>query len=166
MCGRVIQSSAPFRHAIVEGPDVRDSRFHNHPPRWNGAPSQELLVIRRNHKMGELSFDPLRWGLIPYFCADTKGGRKPISAKCETVRTLPTFRESHRRKQILDSDPFTTCLAARWRTDAASASTISQACNIWSRLSAKSASQPQAPPPRKLLALKRPLMPKSKHQME
>jgi uncharacterized protein (DUF2237 family) len=84
MCGRVIQSSAPFRHAIVEGPDVRDSRFHNHPPRWNGAPSQELLVIRRNHKMGELSFDPLRWGLIPYFCADTKGGRKPISAKCET----------------------------------------------------------------------------------
>jgi hypothetical protein len=28
--------------------DVRDSRIHNYPPRWNGAPSQDLLVIRRN----------------------------------------------------------------------------------------------------------------------
>jgi hypothetical protein len=26
--------------------------------------SQELLVIRRNHKTGEVSLDPLRWGLI------------------------------------------------------------------------------------------------------
>ena len=94
MCGRVIQSSAPFRLAIVEGLDVRDSRVHNYPPRWNGAPSQELLVIRRNHHTGELSLDPLRWGLIPYWCEDPKGGRKPINAKCETVRTLPTFRDA------------------------------------------------------------------------
>jgi hypothetical protein len=28
--------------------DVRDSRVHNYPPRWNGAASQDLLVIRRN----------------------------------------------------------------------------------------------------------------------
>ena len=58
MCGRVIQSSAPIRLAIVDGLDVRDSRVHNYPPRWNGAPSQELLVIRRNHQTGELSLDP------------------------------------------------------------------------------------------------------------
>jgi putative SOS response-associated peptidase YedK len=74
MCGRVIQSSTPFRLAIVEGLDVR-GRFHNYPPRWNGAPSQELLVIRRNHHTGEVSLDPLRWGLIPYWCDDLKGGR-------------------------------------------------------------------------------------------
>jgi putative SOS response-associated peptidase YedK len=72
-----------------------------------GAPSQELLVIRRNHKTGELSLDPLRWGLIPYFCADPKGGRKPINAKCETVRTLPTFRDAYRRRRcILPVDGF------------------------------------------------------------
>ena len=35
-------------------------RVHNYPPRWNAAPSQELLVIRRNHKTGEVSLDPLR----------------------------------------------------------------------------------------------------------
>ena len=96
MCGRVIQSSGPLRYAILEGMDVRDSRVHNYPPRWNGAPSQDLLVIRRNRQTGEVSLDPLRWGLIPYWCGDPKGGRKPINAKCETVRTLPTFRDAYR----------------------------------------------------------------------
>jgi putative SOS response-associated peptidase YedK len=61
MCGRVIQSSGPLRYAIVDGMNVRDSRVHNYPPRWNGAPSRELLVIRRNHQTGEVSLDPLRW---------------------------------------------------------------------------------------------------------
>jgi len=69
-CGRVIQSSGQLRYAIVDGMNVRDSRLHNYPPRWNAAPSQELLVIRRNHKTGEVSLDPLRWGLIPYWCQD------------------------------------------------------------------------------------------------
>jgi putative SOS response-associated peptidase YedK len=87
--------------------NVRDSRVHNYPPRWNGAPSQDLLVIRRNHKTGEVSLDPLRWGLIPYWCEDPKGGRKPINAKCETVRTLPSFREAYRKRRcILPVDGF------------------------------------------------------------
>ncbi len=90
MCGRVIQSSAPIRLAIVEGLDVRNSRVHNYPPRWNAAPSQDLLVIRRNHQTGRVSLDPLRWGLIPYWCEDPKGGRRPINAKCQTVAELPT----------------------------------------------------------------------------
>jgi hypothetical protein len=58
--GRIIQSSGSLRYAIVDGLDVRDSRLHNYPPRWNAAPSQELLVIRRNHKTGEVSLDPVR----------------------------------------------------------------------------------------------------------
>jgi hypothetical protein len=39
MRGRVIQSSAPIRYAIVDGMNVRDGRVANYPPRWNGAPS-------------------------------------------------------------------------------------------------------------------------------
>jgi hypothetical protein len=42
MCGRIIQSSGPLRYAIVDGMNVRDSRVHNYPPRWNAAPSHEL----------------------------------------------------------------------------------------------------------------------------
>jgi putative SOS response-associated peptidase YedK len=30
-------------------------------PRYNAAPSQELLVIRRNHKTGERSLDLIEW---------------------------------------------------------------------------------------------------------
>jgi putative SOS response-associated peptidase YedK len=107
MCGRVIQSSGPLRYGIVEGLDVHDSRVHNYPPHWNAAPSQELLVIRRNHQTGEVSLDPLRWGLIPYWCQDPKGGRKPINAKCETVNRLPMFRDAYRRRRcILPVDGF------------------------------------------------------------
>ncbi len=60
MRGRVTQSSAPLRYGIVEGMDMRDSRAHNYPPRWNAAPSQDLLVIRRNYETGVVSLDPLR----------------------------------------------------------------------------------------------------------
>ena len=103
---------APKRVILASGRaprlrNVRDSRVHNYPRRWNGAPSQDLLVIRRNHKTGELSLDPLRWGLIPYWCEDPKGDRKPINAKCETVRTLPSFREAYRKRRcILPVDGF------------------------------------------------------------
>ena len=101
MCGRVIQSSGPLRYGLVEGMNVRDSRVHNYPQRWNAAPGQELLVIRRNHKTGEVSLDPLRWGLIPYWCKDPTGGRKPINAKCETVATLPMFRDAYRERRCI-----------------------------------------------------------------
>jgi putative SOS response-associated peptidase YedK len=107
MCGRVIQSSGPLRYGIVEGMDMRDSRVHNYPPRWNGAPSQELLVIGGNHDTGKISLDPLRWGLIPCWCKDPKGGRKPINAKSETVDKLPMLRDAYQRRRcILPVDGF------------------------------------------------------------
>jgi putative SOS response-associated peptidase YedK len=107
MCGRVIQSSGPLKLAIVDGMNVRDSRLTNHPPRYYAAPSQDLLVIRRNRNTGEISLDPLRWGLIPYWCQDPKGGRKPINAKVETVARLPIFREAYaRRRCIVPVDGF------------------------------------------------------------
>jgi len=81
MDGRIIQSSGPLRYAIVLGMNVRDSRVHHYPPRWNAAPSQELLVIRRNHKTGEVSLGAI---------TRTAAG-KPINAKFETVRHLRTY---------------------------------------------------------------------------
>jgi putative SOS response-associated peptidase YedK len=92
MCGRVIQSSEPIRLAIVDGLDVSDRRINNIGPRYNVAPSQELLVIRQNHRNGERSLDLIKWGLIPYWCQDPKGGRRPINAKAEKSN-VPTFRK-------------------------------------------------------------------------
>jgi hypothetical protein len=44
--GHRVLASGPLRYAIVDGMNVRASRVHNYPPRWNAAPSQDLLVIR------------------------------------------------------------------------------------------------------------------------
>jgi putative SOS response-associated peptidase YedK len=114
MCGRVIQASDAIRYAIVDGLDVRDGEFSNIPRRWNGAPSQELLVIRRNPKTGERSLDPLKWGLVPYWCSDPKGGRKPINAKAETVAKLPMFRDAYaHRRCIVPVDGFFEWMAVK-----------------------------------------------------
>ena len=107
MCGRFIQSSSPLRLAIVQGLDVCDSRMGNVRPRYNAAPSQELLVIRQNHKTGERSLDLIKWGLIPHWCEDPKGCRRPINARAENVAKLPMFREAYaQRRCIVPVDGF------------------------------------------------------------
>src|SRR3974377_2092143 len=68
MCGRVIQSSGPLQYSFVDGMNVRDSRVHNYPPRWNAAPSQDLLVIRRgivNFPSGSAHGTKITGTLIP-----------------------------------------------------------------------------------------------------
>jgi putative SOS response-associated peptidase YedK len=106
MCGRVVQSSEPLRLAIVEGLDIGDSRL-SVAARYNAAPSQELLVIRQNHNTGERSLDLIKWGLIPYWCTEPNGARKPINAKAESVSKLPTFRDAYAlRRCIVPVDGF------------------------------------------------------------
>ena len=107
MCGRVIQASPPDQLGlkIIDALDPRDNRvtgdpFGNVPPRYNGAPSQQLWVIRQNPQTGERSLDLLQWGLIPYWCKD-KPKPPPINAKAETVDRLPMFREAYRKRRCI-----------------------------------------------------------------
>ena len=81
MCGRVIQSSSPLRLSIVEGLNVSDSRMANVRPRYNAAPSQELLVIRENHKTGERSLDLIKSGTDPAFVHRPE--RRPQADQCQ-----------------------------------------------------------------------------------
>ena len=84
MCGRVIQSSGPLPLAIVDGLSVGS---RNVPPRYNAAPSQELLIIRQNHKTGERSH-MVQWGLIPYWCTDPKGASAICRMKTDKLDRL------------------------------------------------------------------------------
>ena len=98
MCGRVIQTSTPeairrLFDAIAPVP--------NAPPRYNGAPSQELMVLRRNPETGERTLQLLRWGLIPSWTKDAKGGRKPINARAETIATSPMFKAAYAKRRCL-----------------------------------------------------------------
>jgi putative SOS response-associated peptidase YedK len=99
MCGRVTQKTGelPGFVSVTGGPDP--SRPPQ--PRYNGAPSQEFWIIRKNPKTGEYQRDQLTWGLIPYWCKDPNGGRKPINAKAETAASLPTFRDAYARRRCL-----------------------------------------------------------------
>jgi len=60
MCGRVIQSSGPRRYAIVDGMNVRNSRVHKHPPRWNAAPSHVPISALMTFSMGGRRFSSAR----------------------------------------------------------------------------------------------------------
>ncbi len=80
----------------------------NAPPRWNGAPTDKLAVVRRNHEAGENSLDLIRWGLVPHFAKDLKVGASLINARCETVATKPAFRGAwaKRRRCLIPVDGF------------------------------------------------------------
>jgi putative SOS response-associated peptidase YedK len=99
MCGRITQRTGelPGFVSVMGGPD--DSRARK--ARWNGAPSQDFWIIRKQPKTGEYQRDLMTWGLIPYWCKDASGGRKPINAKAETIATLPSFRDGYRRRRCL-----------------------------------------------------------------
>jgi putative SOS response-associated peptidase YedK len=97
----------PLRLSIVDGLDAWDDRLGGFRPRYNAAPSQNLLVIANDHETGEPSLELMRWGLIPYWIKDAKGGRKPINAKAETVANLPMFRTAYaKRRCIIPVDGF------------------------------------------------------------
>lgn len=98
MCGRITQKSPPNQLGLSVVSLIEPLHV---PPRFNGAPGQEQWVIRQHPKTGERTLDRLWWGLIPHWCKDADGGRKPINAKAETVASLPTFRDAYRRRRCL-----------------------------------------------------------------
>src|SRR5690606_18028986 len=96
MCGRVVQTLPP--EAIRRLFKAKGDLF-NAPPRWNGAPTDNLIVVRRNPESGENTADLLRWGLVPHFAKDLKGGAKLINARCETVASAAPFRGAWAKKR-------------------------------------------------------------------
>lgn len=86
MCGRITQKSPLAKlglHVVLAADPV------NATPRFNGVPGQEHWVLRQNPKTREHTLHRLFWGLIPHWCEEPNGGRRPINAKSETVASLP-----------------------------------------------------------------------------
>jgi putative SOS response-associated peptidase YedK len=98
MCGRYLLKAPAdaLRRAFgfVEQPNLM--------PRYNIAPTQDVPVIReRREPKGERTLQLLRWGLIPPWAEDTKGGAKLINARAEGIAQRPSFREAFRKRRCL-----------------------------------------------------------------
>ena len=72
----------------------------NFQPRFNFAPMQEQIVIRRDrsHRREPVL---MRWGLVPSWASDKSGAAKCINAKAETVEERPSFRDAFRYRPCL-----------------------------------------------------------------
>src|SRR5579872_6053741 len=98
MCGRYMTTRSAEEIARwfgVRGP------WPNFGPRFNLAPSQDVLAVRFNPKTGERVLGPLRWGLVPHWASDPSVGSRMINAMCETVATKPSFRDAFRLRRCL-----------------------------------------------------------------
>jgi len=102
MCGRYTNTTGPEelndRFKVPISSDTGTRRF-------NIAPTEEVLAIVA--PMGEPEAQLLRWGLIPHWAKDLKGGAKMINARIETVVSKPAFRDlipksSRRALQLAD----------------------------------------------------------------
>ena len=88
MCGRFVQAGSQFG-ALSPWPELAD-QLAAVPDRYNLAPTQRAAVVLEDG--GHKAVRRLRWGLLPHWVRDIKGGLTTINARVETVATKPAFR--------------------------------------------------------------------------
>src|SRR5262249_6371405 len=97
MCGRFTlrtPATVLIEHLDL---DVRgDRQLPLFEPRYNIAPTQDVLVVRADPADGRRIVDTMRWGLIPSWSENPKGVSGPpvINARSETLAEKPMFRSA------------------------------------------------------------------------
>ena|ERR1700737_658174 len=99
MCGRYRRTTA--EEELAKRYHIPIPRQTDLPISWNIAPSQNVLVIRRNPQTGERSLDAIKWGLIPSWAKDERIAFKTINARVETVDTSPSYRTAFKKRHCL-----------------------------------------------------------------
>jgi len=70
-------------------------------PRYNIAPTQPVLTVRREQGQKVRRFTTMRWGLIPHWAKDASIGTRTLNARSETITKTPAFRDSILTKRCL-----------------------------------------------------------------
>jgi putative SOS response-associated peptidase YedK len=76
-------------------------------PRYNIAPTQNVLAVRKPDAAIGREAVLLRWGLVPSWASDLSIGVRLLNARAETVVEKPAFRTAFvRRRCLLPADGF------------------------------------------------------------
>ena len=109
MCGRYAASADA---ELLEEVFVIDEVLGPLPPaRWNIAPTDPVTAVveRVGKESGEITrkLVELRWGLVPSWSKDAKGGARMINARFETLDQKPAFRKALAdRRCLLPADGY------------------------------------------------------------
>jgi putative SOS response-associated peptidase YedK len=108
MCGRfTLRTPASV---LIEHFDLdvnADRQLELFGPRYNIAPTQEIVVIRADPRDGARSAAMLRWGLIPAWSKEAMSGPPMINARGESLAEKPAFRAAFRsRRCLIPADGF------------------------------------------------------------
>ena len=70
-------------------------------PRYNIAPTQDILGIFEAPQNGKRIGAPFHWGLIPTWAKDRKIANRLTNARAETLREKPSFRGAYKYRRCL-----------------------------------------------------------------
>jgi putative SOS response-associated peptidase YedK len=70
-------------------------------PRYNIAPTQEVLTVLKVPEAPDRQARLLRWGLIPPWAEGPAAASRMINARAETVATKPAFRRAFKERRCL-----------------------------------------------------------------
>ena len=101
MCGRYTLTTP--KQILKEAFDLTDvqSLVQLSKPRFNIAPTQNVVVIANRPPEAGRQVEFFRWGLIPFWAKDMKIGSSLINARSETVAEKPSFRAALTRRRCL-----------------------------------------------------------------
>jgi putative SOS response-associated peptidase YedK len=88
------------RPSSVKGFQALDDEIEER-PRYNIAPTQPVITVRKEHGKKTRHFTNMRWGLIPSWAKDMSIGTRTPNARSESVTTTPAFRDSILTKRCL-----------------------------------------------------------------
>jgi putative SOS response-associated peptidase YedK len=103
MCGRYVSVAADAD--LVAEFDVEEVLDDAPGPSWNIAPTDPVrMVVRRTPKESATAVRQLRtarWGLVPSWSRERKGGARMINARIETVTSKPAFKTAAAKRRCL-----------------------------------------------------------------
>jgi putative SOS response-associated peptidase YedK len=96
MCGRYASSRRP--EDLVSYFEVEEPPEEVLEPSWNVAPTDPVYAVVQREKR---QLRVLRWGLVPSWSKDAKGGARLINARMESVKDKPAFRKAFATRRCL-----------------------------------------------------------------